>query len=273
MRRFAALVAAAALLFTSAAHAHSGFYSPYTFGYGNATPSPVQPTLPNSACFPQPAFWVRGDVGITLGTGVLTWKDQSGKGNDVTQPVGASQPTYSAGAVPNGQPTLVFSGTQWLAGTTSPCASGSCTFFIVQRFTGSLTSLMTAYTSGSGATPGGIGFSAGAVPNTRELVFAGIGVTNDLTSPTTNNWELWTMTTAPTPTQVLRVNGAQQALDNSSVSPQPYQAAQAVGSLQSTSLVTGMVGDETEIVVYDSVLSAARITALEQSYLLVRYGL
>lgn len=39
--------------------------------------------------------WLRGDQGVTIATGVSTWADQSGNGNNATQPTAASQPSYS----------------------------------------------------------------------------------------------------------------------------------------------------------------------------------
>jgi len=40
--------------------------------------------------------WVRADLGITLGTGVSAWADQSGNGKHYTQATGANQPVYNA---------------------------------------------------------------------------------------------------------------------------------------------------------------------------------
>lgn len=44
-------------------------------------------------------MYCRGDLGITLGTGVAAWADQSGNGNHWSQGTGASQPAYTAGAL------------------------------------------------------------------------------------------------------------------------------------------------------------------------------
>jgi len=55
------------------------------------------------------AWWVRADLGITTGTGVSAWADQSGNGVNFTQGTGASQPTLVAGAI-NGQPAVQFDG-------------------------------------------------------------------------------------------------------------------------------------------------------------------
>lgn len=57
------------------------------------------------------AQWVRGDLGVTLGTGVATWADQSGNARDFTQGTGSAQPIYAASdATLNNQPTLTCDG-------------------------------------------------------------------------------------------------------------------------------------------------------------------
>lgn len=70
----------------------------------------------NPRLLPNLALWVRGDMGITIGTGVSAWADQSGNGNHLTQATGAKQPLFVASAA-NGRPGVRFdtSGTQFLA--------------------------------------------------------------------------------------------------------------------------------------------------------------
>lgn len=41
-------------------------------------------------------IWVRADMGITIGTGVSAWADQSGNANDFVQGTGGAQPAYSS---------------------------------------------------------------------------------------------------------------------------------------------------------------------------------
>jgi hypothetical protein len=52
---------------------------------------------------------VRADLGITIGTGVSAWADQSGNGVNFVQPTGAAQPALVAGAI-NGQPAVLGDG-------------------------------------------------------------------------------------------------------------------------------------------------------------------
>lgn len=74
------------------------------------------------------AWWVRADLGITIGTGVSAWADQSGNGVNFAQGTGSAQPTLVAGAV-NGQPAVRGDGVDdllaasWARGApgTTPC--------------------------------------------------------------------------------------------------------------------------------------------------------
>jgi hypothetical protein len=66
------------------------------------------PTIVTSA--PCQAWW-RGDLGITIGTGVSAWADQSGNGRDLVQATGGAQPVYNASDFVFGaQSTLTFDG-------------------------------------------------------------------------------------------------------------------------------------------------------------------
>lgn len=77
------------------------------------------------------ALWLRGDLGISIGTGVSAWADQSGSGDmnkNAVQATGALQPTVTASDVNyGGKQTLAFGGTQYLnSGTwTTPLAQPS----------------------------------------------------------------------------------------------------------------------------------------------------
>lgn len=41
-------------------------------------------------------LWLRADLGVTIGTGVATWADQSGNGHNATQATGSKQPIRNA---------------------------------------------------------------------------------------------------------------------------------------------------------------------------------
>lgn len=66
-----------------------------------------------------PELWLRSDLGITIGTGVSQWADQSGNGNHATQATSGAQPAYSASdAQMGGFPSVSMDGTDdFLAGS------------------------------------------------------------------------------------------------------------------------------------------------------------
>jgi hypothetical protein len=52
-------------------------------------------------------LWLRADLGVTIGTGVSAWADQSGKGRHCTQAAGSQQPSVVS-SWKNGKPALDF---------------------------------------------------------------------------------------------------------------------------------------------------------------------
>jgi hypothetical protein len=71
-----------------------------------AAPNPGGPCEP-SVLGPQLVLWLRSSLGITIGTGVSAWADQSGYGNNFVQATGGLQPTYTAvNGNFNGQPSV-----------------------------------------------------------------------------------------------------------------------------------------------------------------------
>lgn len=52
----------------------------------------------------------QSDLGVTLGTGVSAWADQTGNGYTLSQAAGGQQPAYNATGL-NGKPTITFDGT------------------------------------------------------------------------------------------------------------------------------------------------------------------
>lgn len=78
-------------------------------------PGPI--AAPSSPATPLTIFgasvlqWCRSDLGITIGTGVSAWADQSGNGNGYSQGTGGAQPTYAANdATLSNLPSLTFDG-------------------------------------------------------------------------------------------------------------------------------------------------------------------
>ncbi len=92
------------------------------------------------------AWWVRADLGITIGTGVSAWADQSGNGVNFTQGTGTAQPALVASAI-NGQPAVQADGAgDSLAATWARSAPSVQPFYIwliaKQASWGSLRSLI-----------------------------------------------------------------------------------------------------------------------------------
>lgn len=74
--------------------------------WGIAEPTPL--TIITSVSVTQ---WIRGDLGITLATGVSAWNDQSGNGHNFAQGTGSQQPAYNAAdATLNNKPTVTGDG-------------------------------------------------------------------------------------------------------------------------------------------------------------------
>lgn len=80
--------------------------------YGQTPPlvqisSSIAPFVPSQ--LPGLVLWLRGDLGITIGTGVSAWADQSGNGNNASQATGSKQPTLKlSDPAYGGQATLSF---------------------------------------------------------------------------------------------------------------------------------------------------------------------
>jgi hypothetical protein len=138
----------------------------------------------------------RGDVGITVGTFVSGWADQSGNGNDWSQPTVANQPGTGTNYNGTGLGYLTFNGTSDFMTNTfaKPISSGIASMFVVGNFT--LTTgadpVSALFLGGSGATDlylqgpaagyqgvyvgnASSALAAGATPDTKPHVFTAIG--------------------------------------------------------------------------------------------------
>lgn len=73
-------------------------------------------SLPSAIFGSNLKLWLKGDAGITIGTGVSTWADQSGNANNFTQSTGGSQPSQISAGL-HGMNTVRFNGSsQYMVG-------------------------------------------------------------------------------------------------------------------------------------------------------------
>jgi hypothetical protein len=72
--------------------------------------SPPPPITPATIMGANTVAWWRADLGVTIGTGVSQWSDQSGNGFHLAQGTGANQPTFEASGGPNSTPSILFDG-------------------------------------------------------------------------------------------------------------------------------------------------------------------
>lgn len=76
-------------------------------------------------------LWLRADLGITIGTGVSTWADQSGNSANATQATGSKQPTVASAQI-NGRDALHFvaASSQYMTGSFASSIT-TATLFVV----------------------------------------------------------------------------------------------------------------------------------------------
>lgn len=96
---------------------------------GGAAPASTPLTIITSVSVTQ---WVRGDLGITIGTGVSAWADQSASAKNFTQATGGAQPTYTASdATLNNQSTLTCDGVaQFMTSTLARAAPATTSLWM-----------------------------------------------------------------------------------------------------------------------------------------------
>jgi hypothetical protein len=63
-------------------------------------------------------YWLRADGGITIATGVATWADLSGAGNNHVQATTTKQPAFAAGGGPRSRPCVTPDGVDDFLGAT-----------------------------------------------------------------------------------------------------------------------------------------------------------
>lgn len=100
-------------------------------GAGPTSPRPFTP-----ASIPGLVIWLNGQAAASINSGspangdpVSIWKDQSGNGNDFTQPTALLQPSYTSSGI-NSKPVISFSGVKVLYNTTHLIGTGATPFTI-----------------------------------------------------------------------------------------------------------------------------------------------
>jgi hypothetical protein len=80
-------------------------------GTVNSYPSGTPPVVstPLTILGSDAELWLKASLGITIGTGVSAWADQSGNGHDFPQATGAAQPALEATGYA-GKPSVLFDG-------------------------------------------------------------------------------------------------------------------------------------------------------------------
>lgn len=158
--------------------------------------APAVPTTPLTVYDTDLNQWLRGDLGITIVTGVSAWADQSGKGNHAVQAVGTAQPVYTAeDATLDNQPTLTADGTNDVlttAGLTTDLATDDlyvCAIIKSVTWTNGDT-----LTGGNGTTPPR-SFQAGVTPAISQTAAVSA---NSNTGGTVGSWvryeSFWSLT-------------------------------------------------------------------------------
>jgi hypothetical protein len=208
--------------------------------------------------------WYRGDRGITLnidGGHVVTWADQSGHGNDLTQATAIKQPSYITGAV-NGHPALRFDGSAQFLQTAA--------FTLNQPFTVALVLKMITVGASlahdavmDGNTAGSTTFGVDTTP--RTVAYAGSTVLDPVAEANGSYARIVAIYDGAS--SALRVAGA-------------VTASGAIGANNAGGLTLGALADGTrptniecaELLAYSHHLTASELAALERS-LQKRYAL
>lgn len=202
-------------------------------------------------------FWVRADLGVTLEGGgtnkVITWADQSGQGNDVTQGTSAQRPVFTANAL-GLRPGLRFS-------FTGPLSRLNCnlvgpapyTFFSLHKTT---TPNRRVFENTNGAGTAGMYAQVSSsttygVENPGVASHTGTQTVN-LTAP-----ELWVATQGNGSPPVLWVNNVNKNLPGAGGCNNP-------GSTATLKIGEAYTGDLYEMGLYNSVLSTSDRVALQQ---------
>lgn len=207
------------------------------------------------------ALWLDGSdsSSITYSTGISVsqWSDKSGNNRHATQGVGASQPTYSGGAV-------IFDGVNDSLFTSNFVnTSGSFTYFIVYSHP---TTSASRVVFSNGADVNGFAFR---LINSNQRVNNNNGVAAMLDSNATpNQYEIVSVVRDTTPSATMYVNGSSVSLTLSTSSFANPTFGLTIGSRQADQFAAASIK---EIIMYNRNLSFSEIsqvhTYLNQKHL------
>jgi hypothetical protein len=228
--------------------------------FGAAVPNAAAPFSPTSIA--GLGLWLKADsLMLTDGTQIATWADQSGNGNDVSQPNTSCQPIFKAGII-NGLPVARFYDDSGLIIATGQGliyrASASLTVGTVCAVASNRSAAFSNYDGLFGGSNGDSGtglYNTGSIalsmwyPNTFTSQYVG-GVSEGATIPTLNQVNLYSgVNSSP-----LTISGIY------------------IGNDRDLNLGRNWNGDIAEILVYSSALSDADRASVE-SYLNTKYDL
>lgn len=223
----------------------------------------------NPRLLPGLVLWLRADMGISIGTGVSAWADQSGAGNSVTQGTGANQPAFIANGL-NGKPVVRFT-----AASSHFLAKASTNLFGAGNFSILMTWKWSAAATRQVAFGNTDTVNGGALLGTSEAAGVkrtiGYVASGDVTGGNaTTTAETWSVIFSGGTSNAMRVNRATQALTGSFGLANPgASAAIRFGSYNGSNLF--LDGDIAEVVAYTRALSAAENVLIE-NYMATRWG-
>ena len=222
--------------------------------------------------------WLDAGAGITIGTGVSAWNDQSGSGTGVSQATPTEQPAYVSSGGPAGKAYVSFDGTDDFMAGTAFSFTGRSVFLVLRRVAwGGVWSGVLSYYNGANPDWGhedAISMSnngAGFYGSNRQVGADNLMMTGSTAAPS-GNFELLSHTFGG--------GNAHYYLDGILAASDTYSDLNSVdptGYVLASRWPTGVVGeygaiDFAEIVAYDRLLTDSERQAVE-CYLQKRYEL
>ena len=219
--------------------------------------------------------WAKDNTRPSDGTSISSFKDQSGSGNDHTQVIGASQPTYNTSTIGN-RPSLTCTPTRYLSGSSInfPTGTNPRTCFIVGN-SSDVTQFQYPFLYGTNS----LGNYWSVLINSDSLLWCDtFGWNSKFTTTTTsNNTNYIFEISVPTGASVVldwtgRINGVDQTnTDNNSNNFNTVLDASYVSSSVTTG-VGGWVGQIGEIILFNGALTTAQ-KSMVRTYLSFKWGI